>query len=326
MFEDTRHASRDISPPARGVAMHITRRATKPRLVVPRHHRRIQDMITRDLAVHPTRPALLTALGLCGLRSIELRQLLAFDWHPPTLHVDTAKGGRPRNLHLPEVIAHPLSAWAAHTIQVHNYHTSRVPMFPTANHQPLDPKQVTRDITAYTKKACGTQYSPHKLRHTFAAAAYETTHDLVLVQNLLGHKDIRNTMIYLDALTAEQYTLNWAEPVEAKREDQHHIDAPANSPRKPRLAIFPPRLPAPPEISIQETDDVPPPTRPLRTDKHSSRHDLAHTGRVERPETRPRNHRTRHHQSNPETLPPTNRHPTTLSPALPKQLMLQFQD
>lgn len=38
----------------------------------------------------------------------------------------------------------------------------------------------------------------HSLRHTLALRVYEATRDLKLVQILLGHRNIKNTMVYLD--------------------------------------------------------------------------------------------------------------------------------
>lgn len=38
----------------------------------------------------------------------------------------------------------------------------------------------------------------HALRHTFAIEMYKKTQDIHLVKNLLGHRSIANTMIYLD--------------------------------------------------------------------------------------------------------------------------------
>lgn len=37
---------------------------------------------------------------------------------------------------------------------------------------------------------------PHRLRHTFGTAVYETTGDLLLTRDALGHTDIKNTVIY----------------------------------------------------------------------------------------------------------------------------------
>lgn len=46
--------------------------------------------------------------------------------------------------------------------------------------------------------------TPHKLRSTCAMNLYEQTHDIYLVQQQLGHKDIRNTEIYAKASDAKR--------------------------------------------------------------------------------------------------------------------------
>lgn len=38
----------------------------------------------------------------------------------------------------------------------------------------------------------------HSLRHTFAVRAYKRTKDIKLIRRLLGHRDFKNTLIYLD--------------------------------------------------------------------------------------------------------------------------------
>lgn len=53
------------------------------------------------------------------------------------------------------------------------------------------------------------QYAPngkkfHALRHTFAVNLYREKRDLILVQMALGHKDIRNTMVYLEFVYSQE--------------------------------------------------------------------------------------------------------------------------
>jgi len=52
-------------------------------------------------------------------------------------------------------------------------------------------------------------YSPnrkkfHSIRHTFAVELYKRTRDILLVQLALGHKDLRNTMVYVDFVYSQE--------------------------------------------------------------------------------------------------------------------------
>ena len=56
-----------------------------------------------------------------------------------------------------------------------------------------------RRVVEKAKAATGVQFSPHRLRHTFATLMLEGGCDLFSLQKMMGHSDIKTTTIYLSA-------------------------------------------------------------------------------------------------------------------------------
>ena len=63
---------------------------------------------------------------------------------------------------------------------------------------PISTKAVWHACRQAAKRAgIDKKLSPHSLRHSYATHQLEAGADLASVQNLLGHADVRDTMIYL---------------------------------------------------------------------------------------------------------------------------------
>lgn len=153
------------------------------------------------------RDALACALGLSGLRSGEVSQLVAADLSVGLrrLRVRTLKGGPERSLDLDESLVRELIEWK-------DGRQMPLDFAKVAADDLLLPNcrggQVRRDqFNAMAKRLFdalfhGEQHGLtfHSLRHTFGMRAYQDTLDLFLVQRMLGHASIQTTEIYARSL------------------------------------------------------------------------------------------------------------------------------
>jgi site-specific recombinase XerD len=74
-------------------------------------------------------------------------------------------------------------------------------------------EQITHEWGARAKvRDC----TPHRFRHTFGTRLLEQVHDLRVVQEALGHRDIKSTTVYTkvtsERLSSAIARLNWPSP------------------------------------------------------------------------------------------------------------------
>ena len=160
-----------------------------------------QEEVTRliDAARTPFHRTLLMALYATGARCAELTNLKVndIDSKRMVIHIQGGKGRRDRDVMLSPKLLEELRA--------HWHRLRRKPstwLFPGNHHhtgdQPIGtktPRYVCREASrrAGLKKAV----HPHTLRHCFATHLLEAGTDLRTIQILLGHRDLKETTLYL---------------------------------------------------------------------------------------------------------------------------------
>jgi integrase/recombinase XerD len=145
-----------------------------------------------------TERAMLMVLYSTGMRNAELRHLQVrdIDSRAMLIHVRHGKGGRDRYV--------PLSPTLLATLREHwRWMKPKTWLFPGTLHnwradRPITPKVVWDACRAAAERAGLTKrVSAHTLRHSYATHLLEAGADIRTIQLLLGHAQVRHTVIYL---------------------------------------------------------------------------------------------------------------------------------
>jgi site-specific recombinase XerD len=171
----------------------------------PKVPRRLPTVLTRDevqrliaAARTLTERTMLMVLYSTGIRNAELRHLQVrdIDSRAMLIHVRHAKGGVDRFV--------PLSPMLLLTLREHwRWLKPRTWLFPGTHHnrrvdRPITPKVVWDACRAAAERARLTKrVSAHTLRHSYATHLLEAGADIRTIQLLLGHAQVRHTVIYL---------------------------------------------------------------------------------------------------------------------------------
>jgi len=211
-------------------------RAQKPkRLPTVLTKDEVQRVLSHLSGTHQLMAQLLYGSGLRLMECLRLRvKDLDFDYH--TITVRDGKGEKDRVTILPESLIAPLQEHLQHVRRLHQedlaqgYGAVYLPYalerkYPNAGREwiwqyvfpsdrlSVDPRSASvrrhhvdesglqRAVREAARRAgIHKRVTPHTLRHSFATHLLEAGYDIRTVQELLGHKDVKTTMIYTHVL------------------------------------------------------------------------------------------------------------------------------
>ncbi len=169
--------------PAKGI------KAIKSQQKFPRYLSKEKIQTLLDTAQGDMEEILITFLNT-GMRRGELTNLQWEDVHLKSRRITIqgqTKSKRPRFI--------PINDSLLEVLQKRLKSQNSPYVFPTRTGKPKDGHSLLRDIKLVYKKA-GIEGNLHLLRHTFASHLIMSGVDLATVRELLGHSDIKTTMIY----------------------------------------------------------------------------------------------------------------------------------
>lgn len=149
--------------------------------------------------------AMMMLMHRSGLRVGELVGLHIRDirWDEGTIHLrgEITKGNREAFGYFDEATGEMLQRWIAVR---RKYAAGKPHLFTTLKGGPVSRKYVWEMVGRYARRAeLERKVHPHMLRHTYATELLREGFNIVEVQKLLRHSDVRTTSIYLHIQDAE---------------------------------------------------------------------------------------------------------------------------
>jgi len=142
--------------------------------------------------------AVLGVMVYAGLRSLEMSQLKVrdIDFENNLIHVIDGKGGKDRIVPMCAALKRMLKDFWCERSRLKK---DSVFFFTTLRGNRQFTYNSLKKVVDTVKKRAKINFSPHKLRHTFATLMLEGGCDLFTLSKMMGHSDIKTTTIYLSA-------------------------------------------------------------------------------------------------------------------------------
>src|ERR671922_33949 len=170
----------------------------------PKKAHRLPTVLSREevaellhAARTPSQRILLMTLYATGARNSELTHLKVsdIDSQRMVVHIRGGKGRKDRDVMLsPKLLTALRTHWRFYHRQSSTW------LFPSnyRKDRPIDTKTVWHACHKAAKRAGIEKHvHPHTLRHCFATHLYEAGTDLRAIQVLLGHEDLKDTLVYV---------------------------------------------------------------------------------------------------------------------------------
>ncbi len=152
------------------------------------------------------RNRLILKLLTMGLRVSEVASLNIEDIETNIIHIRESKSGASRDVHIKKKLYDEIQRY----IRLYRIHSDAKALFTTR--QGRITTKTIRKIVKDAGKIAGVEWlHPHALRHYAAMRLVLKNYSLRLIQEYLGHKDIKTTQIYIEGLKLNQ---EWKEKLE----------------------------------------------------------------------------------------------------------------
>jgi integrase/recombinase XerC len=153
-----------------------------------------KKFINRDLAIFMLGCG--TGLRVSAIVGINVRDI---DFNKLVINNIVEKGEVTKSVYIPQKVAEVIKVWMdEREILLKDDIEKTDALFINPSHNRISVGGV-RDMTKQYSKIINKNITPHKMRSTYGMNLYDKTGDIYLVQEMLGHANISNTMIYARA-------------------------------------------------------------------------------------------------------------------------------